>query len=191
MKAFVGGLQMVQAREKYEELCIPIVVVPATVSNNIPGSDFSVGADTALNTITMVNLQQNTKCRPTKLNLKDSSPLFIFFLVFRHVTGSNSLLLVPRGGFSLLRQWEDTVATWQPWLGWHLELMPLTFMKNLLKSVSWRCVCMYNRGKKVILLKRSEGLMAVWLTDECRASGREDEDHGEEGTDSEVVWTQF
>uniref|UniRef100_H2SJI6 Phosphofructokinase, muscle b n=1 Tax=Takifugu rubripes TaxID=31033 RepID=H2SJI6_TAKRU len=51
--AFVGGLQMVQAREKYEELCIPIVVVPATVSNNIPGSDFSVGADTALNTITM------------------------------------------------------------------------------------------------------------------------------------------
>ncbi|XP_073323865.1 phosphofructokinase, muscle b isoform X2 [Pagrus major] len=52
-EAFTGGLQMVQAREKYEELCIPIVVVPATVSNNIPGSDFSVGADTALNTITM------------------------------------------------------------------------------------------------------------------------------------------
>lgn len=36
-----------------------------------------------------------------------------------------------------------------------------------------------------------EGLIAVWLTDECRASGREDEDHGEEGTDSEVDWTQF
>ncbi|CAG06750.1 unnamed protein product, partial [Tetraodon nigroviridis] len=52
-EAFRGGLQMVQAREKYEELCIPLVVVPATVSNNIPGSDFSVGADTALNTITM------------------------------------------------------------------------------------------------------------------------------------------
>ncbi|KAM9361928.1 phosphofructokinase, muscle b isoform 2-T2 [Symphorus nematophorus] len=52
-EAFVGGLQMVQAREKYEEFCIPLVVVPATVSNNIPGSDFSVGADTALNTITM------------------------------------------------------------------------------------------------------------------------------------------
>lgn len=64
---------MVQAREKYEELCIPLVVVPATVSNNVPGSDFSVGADTALNTITMVNVQWNTKYRPTKLNLKDSS----------------------------------------------------------------------------------------------------------------------
>uniref|UniRef100_A0A8D0DFC4 ATP-dependent 6-phosphofructokinase n=1 Tax=Sander lucioperca TaxID=283035 RepID=A0A8D0DFC4_SANLU len=52
-EAFVGGLEMVQAREKYEELCIPLVVVPATVSNNVPGSDFSIGTDTALNTITM------------------------------------------------------------------------------------------------------------------------------------------
>lgn len=55
-QAFLGGLEMVEAREKYEELCIPLVVVPATVSNNVPGSDFSIGADTALNTITMVNI---------------------------------------------------------------------------------------------------------------------------------------
>jgi len=52
-EAYVGGLEMVQAREKYEELCVPLVIVPATVSNNVPGSDFSIGADTALNTITM------------------------------------------------------------------------------------------------------------------------------------------
>lgn len=32
-----------------------MVVIPATVSNNVPGSDFSIGADTALNTITSVN----------------------------------------------------------------------------------------------------------------------------------------
>uniref|UniRef100_A0AAR2KGH8 ATP-dependent 6-phosphofructokinase n=1 Tax=Pygocentrus nattereri TaxID=42514 RepID=A0AAR2KGH8_PYGNA len=51
-EAFVGGLELVTGREKYEELCIPIVVIPATVSNNVPGSDFSIGADTALNTIT-------------------------------------------------------------------------------------------------------------------------------------------
>lgn len=75
VKAFVGGLQMVQAREKYEELCIPLVVVPATVSNNIPGSDFSVGADTALNTITMVNSRRYTTCGTPKLGLTHSSPL--------------------------------------------------------------------------------------------------------------------
>lgn len=55
-----------QAREKYEELCIPLVVVPATVSNNVPGSDFSIGADTALNTITMVKLLFGTLLSTTK-----------------------------------------------------------------------------------------------------------------------------
>ena len=45
---------MVQAREKYEKVCIPLIIIPATVSNNVPGSDLSVGTDTALNIITMV-----------------------------------------------------------------------------------------------------------------------------------------
>ena len=33
---------------------IPMVVLPATISNNVPGTDFSVGADTALNEITEI-----------------------------------------------------------------------------------------------------------------------------------------
>ncbi|KAM9321611.1 ATP-dependent 6-phosphofructokinase, muscle type [Gastrophryne carolinensis] len=51
-EAFTGSLELMEGRAKFEELCIPIVVIPATVSNNVPGSDFSIGADTALNTIT-------------------------------------------------------------------------------------------------------------------------------------------
>ncbi|XP_041421195.1 uncharacterized protein LOC379632 isoform X3 [Xenopus laevis] len=51
-EAFLGLLEMVEGRGKYDEFCIPMVMVPATVSNNVPGSDFSIGADTALNTIT-------------------------------------------------------------------------------------------------------------------------------------------
>uniref|UniRef100_A0A674IXC9 ATP-dependent 6-phosphofructokinase n=1 Tax=Terrapene triunguis TaxID=2587831 RepID=A0A674IXC9_9SAUR len=51
-EAFTGSLELVEGRGKYEELCIPVCVIPATVSNNVPGSDFSIGADTALNTIT-------------------------------------------------------------------------------------------------------------------------------------------
>uniref|UniRef100_A0A8C1V4V1 6-phosphofructokinase type C n=1 Tax=Cyprinus carpio TaxID=7962 RepID=A0A8C1V4V1_CYPCA len=34
---------------------VPMVMVPATVSNNVPGSDLSIGADTALNAITVVS----------------------------------------------------------------------------------------------------------------------------------------
>uniref|UniRef100_A0A3P9LXJ4 ATP-dependent 6-phosphofructokinase n=1 Tax=Oryzias latipes TaxID=8090 RepID=A0A3P9LXJ4_ORYLA len=51
-EAFLSLLELLAAREKYEEFCVPMVVVPATVSNNVPGSDLSIGADTALNAIT-------------------------------------------------------------------------------------------------------------------------------------------
>lgn len=50
-EAYTGGLELMEGRKQYDELCIPFVIIPATVSNNVPGSDFSVGADTALNTI--------------------------------------------------------------------------------------------------------------------------------------------
>uniref|UniRef100_A0A3P8SY80 ATP-dependent 6-phosphofructokinase n=1 Tax=Amphiprion percula TaxID=161767 RepID=A0A3P8SY80_AMPPE len=51
-EAYVGLLELSAARDKYTELCVPMVMVPATVSNNIPGSDLSIGSDTALNAIT-------------------------------------------------------------------------------------------------------------------------------------------
>lgn len=55
-EAYLGLMELTVARGKYDEFCIPMVMVPATVSNNVPGSDFSIGADTALNTITDVSL---------------------------------------------------------------------------------------------------------------------------------------
>ncbi|XP_060048370.1 ATP-dependent 6-phosphofructokinase, platelet type isoform X2 [Erinaceus europaeus] len=51
-EAYLGLLELSAARERHPEFCVPMVMVPATVSNNVPGSDFSIGADTALNTIT-------------------------------------------------------------------------------------------------------------------------------------------
>ncbi|KAK6959647.1 ATP-dependent 6-phosphofructokinase [Biomphalaria glabrata] len=51
-EAFHSAYQLAEARESFPSLCIPIVVIPCTISNNIPGSDFSLGADTALNEIT-------------------------------------------------------------------------------------------------------------------------------------------
>ncbi|KAM3860573.1 ATP-dependent 6-phosphofructokinase, platelet type isoform 2-T2 [Diretmus argenteus] len=51
-EAYLSLLELLTARGKYDEFCVPMVMVPATVSNNVPGSDLSVGADTALNAIT-------------------------------------------------------------------------------------------------------------------------------------------
>ncbi|XP_054722411.1 ATP-dependent 6-phosphofructokinase-like [Uloborus diversus] len=53
-EAYHSVLQMADQRSKYPELCIPMIVIPATISNNVPGTDFSLGSDTALNEITEI-----------------------------------------------------------------------------------------------------------------------------------------
>uniref|UniRef100_A0A8C0ESF5 6-phosphofructokinase n=1 Tax=Bubo bubo TaxID=30461 RepID=A0A8C0ESF5_BUBBB len=66
-EAYLGLLELSAAREKYDEFCVPMVMVPATVSNNVPGSDFSIGADTALNTITDANVEHLTEKMKTSI----------------------------------------------------------------------------------------------------------------------------
>lgn len=53
-KALECLLQLNEARSHYEEFCIPLCMLPATISNNVPGTDLSIGADTALNAIVEV-----------------------------------------------------------------------------------------------------------------------------------------
>ncbi|XP_048018226.1 ATP-dependent 6-phosphofructokinase, platelet type isoform X1 [Megalobrama amblycephala] len=50
-EAFESLLQLVDARSSYEEFCVPMCMLPATISNNVSGTDFSIGADTSLNAI--------------------------------------------------------------------------------------------------------------------------------------------
>lgn len=57
----VGGLAAYETAEQlrsqeanYPSFQIPIICVPATIDNNLPGSDLSIGADTALNSIVEV-----------------------------------------------------------------------------------------------------------------------------------------
>ncbi|CZT50662.1 probable 6-phosphofructokinase [Rhynchosporium secalis] len=41
--------QLRQAQKDYSPLCIPMVLLPATISNNVPGTEYSLGSDTCLN----------------------------------------------------------------------------------------------------------------------------------------------
>jgi 6-phosphofructokinase 1 len=43
--------RMFEARDTFPAFNIPIVCMPATIDNNLPGSEVSIGADTALNSI--------------------------------------------------------------------------------------------------------------------------------------------
>ncbi|XP_013772236.1 ATP-dependent 6-phosphofructokinase-like isoform X2 [Limulus polyphemus] len=53
-EAFHTVLQLADNRSRYPILRMPMCVIPATISNNVPGTEFSLGADTALNEITEI-----------------------------------------------------------------------------------------------------------------------------------------
>lgn len=46
--------QLVDQRDNYPEFCIPMCIIPSTISNNVPGTEFSLGCDTGLNEITEI-----------------------------------------------------------------------------------------------------------------------------------------
>ncbi|KAI2782113.1 6-phosphofructokinase [Daldinia loculata] len=48
-EAFHSVSQLRKARAKYPSLCIPMTLLPATISNNVPGTEYSLGSDTCLN----------------------------------------------------------------------------------------------------------------------------------------------
>ncbi|KAK2593295.1 6-phosphofructokinase, alpha subunit [Conoideocrella luteorostrata] len=48
-EAFHAISQLRKARDNYPSLCIPICLLPATISNNVPGTEYSLGSDTCLN----------------------------------------------------------------------------------------------------------------------------------------------
>ena len=49
---YKAAYSLVQERENYPAFNIPIICVPATIDNNVPSTEYSIGADTALNNIT-------------------------------------------------------------------------------------------------------------------------------------------
>jgi 6-phosphofructokinase 1 len=48
---YQGAYQLYRERENFPAFNIPIICLPASINNNLPGSDLSIGADTALNVI--------------------------------------------------------------------------------------------------------------------------------------------
>jgi len=50
-EAFKSLSELRKARESYPAFRIPMVCLPATISNNVPGTEFSIGSDTCLNAL--------------------------------------------------------------------------------------------------------------------------------------------
>jgi 6-phosphofructokinase 1 len=48
-EAFTAISELRKAREQFDAFKIPMILLPATVSNNVPGTEYSLGSDTCLN----------------------------------------------------------------------------------------------------------------------------------------------
>lgn len=49
-----SAIDLYEERANFAAFNIPVVCIPASINNNLPGADFSIGSDTALNSITEV-----------------------------------------------------------------------------------------------------------------------------------------
>lgn len=76
-QAFESLLQLYEARADYEELCIPMCMLPATISNNVPGTDLSIGADTSLNAI--VEVRASGKDNIWKITARGIVQRYLFY----------------------------------------------------------------------------------------------------------------
>nr|XP_038951967.1 ATP-dependent 6-phosphofructokinase, platelet type isoform X3 [Rattus norvegicus] len=55
-EGFHSAVLLSEARNSHDEFCIPICVLAATISNDVPGTDISIGSDTSLNVVVQVSL---------------------------------------------------------------------------------------------------------------------------------------
>ncbi|KAI8873613.1 6-phosphofructokinase [Ramicandelaber brevisporus] len=88
-EAFTGICTLYENRSTYPAFMIPMVLIPATISNNVPGTEYSLGTDTALNVIV-------ESCDRVKQSA-DASRRRVFVV---EVQGGNSGCLAALGGLA-------------------------------------------------------------------------------------------
>uniref|UniRef100_A0A1I7U6N3 6-phosphofructokinase n=1 Tax=Caenorhabditis tropicalis TaxID=1561998 RepID=A0A1I7U6N3_9PELO len=101
--AFQSALIFQKKRSEYSSFSIPIVVVPATISNNCPGTCNSLGVDTALNEICrqVDNISQNAMGSKNKVMIVETMGSRSGFL-------STMTALSTGSQYALIRQIETT-----------------------------------------------------------------------------------
>ncbi|KAI8138761.1 6-phosphofructokinase [Fennellomyces sp. T-0311] len=109
-EAFSALVNLEEARGKYPSLCIPICHIPATVSNNVPGTDYSLGSDTSLNSIVescdaIVQSARSSRRRVFVVEVQGGKTGYLA-VEAGLATGANTIY-IPEEGISLSRLQSD------------------------------------------------------------------------------------
>ncbi|KAG0166860.1 6-phosphofructokinase, alpha subunit [Apophysomyces sp. BC1034] len=109
-EAFSALVNLEAAREKYPSLCIPICHLPATISNNVPGTDYSLGSDTSLNAIvascdSIIQSARSSRRRVFVVEVQGGKSGYLA-VEAGLATGANTIY-IPEEGISLSRLQSD------------------------------------------------------------------------------------
>ncbi|KAI9315943.1 6-phosphofructokinase [Dichotomocladium elegans] len=109
-EAFAALTKLDEAREKYPSLNIPVCLIPATVSNNVPGTDYSLGSDTSLNAIVeacdaIVQSARSSRRRVFVVEVQGGKSGYLA-VEAGLATGANTIY-IPEEGISLSRLQSD------------------------------------------------------------------------------------
>ena len=135
--------EMMRLRDNYPAFNIPMICLPATINNNLPGTQLSVGADTALNSIVDV-------VDKIKQSAVASRRTFVVE-VMGHYCGYLALMSALATGAERAYIHEEGVT-----------------LKDLVVDVN-NLIQGFKRGKRVGLMIRSEHANDIYSTDFMRA----------------------
>lgn len=146
----IGGLtgyqaiyEMYRLRQNYPAFNIPMVCLPASINNNLPGSQLSVGADTALNSIV-------DAVDKIKQSAVASRRTFVVE-VMGHYCGYLALMSALATGAERVYMHEEGVT-----------------LKDMVQDVN-TLVTGFKQGKRVGLMIRNEHANEIYTTDFMRA----------------------
>ncbi|KAJ1729919.1 6-phosphofructokinase, alpha subunit, partial [Coemansia biformis] len=109
-EAYTAVLALARNRSQYPAFNIPIVVIPATVSNNVPGTDFSLGSDTASNVIvhsTDMIKQSASSNRRRVFVIEVQGGNCGYLAVMAGLSGGSTTVYTPEEGVDLSRLQRD------------------------------------------------------------------------------------
>ncbi|KAJ2329063.1 6-phosphofructokinase, alpha subunit, partial [Coemansia sp. RSA 2673] len=109
-EAYTAVLALARNREQYPAFNIPMVLIPATVSNNVPGTEFSLGSDTASNVIVQATdmiKQSASSNRRRVFVIEVQGGNCGYLAVMAGLSGGSTTVYTPEEGVDLSRLQRD------------------------------------------------------------------------------------
>ena len=150
--AYVSVYSMMKERANFPAFNIPITCLPASISNNLPGSEFSIGADTALNSIVdaVDKIKQSAVATRRCFIVEVMGHRCGYLALMSALATGAERFYLPEEGITLQQLQEDVAMLKRGFqLGKRLGLVIRNEAANEIYSTSFICALFEEEGKDV------------------------------------------